>query len=165
MIKIEESLARHPFLRGVSSPNILLLAEDAVPMVFKPGDMLFRRGKRAQYLYLVEKGTVAVGLLRDKKGPVTIMNVGKGGSLGWSWAFAPYRWKFDAKAKTRVEVIALEGRPILDKMGRYPLLGFEVMRHLASSLSQGLEATRHQLVKAYHRKPKTEWVYWPQPMF
>jgi CRP/FNR family transcriptional regulator, cyclic AMP receptor protein len=164
MINIEERLAKHPFLRGISGPNILLLAEDAVPMVFKPGEMLFRRGKKAQYLFLVEKGTVAVGLLRDKKGPIAITRAGKGGSLGWSWAFAPYRWKFDARAKTRVEVLALEGRPTLDKMGRYPLLGYELMKHLAFSLSQGLEATRHQLVRIYHQKPEKEWVYFPQPI-
>jgi len=162
---IEKRLAQHPFLRGVSGPNIQLLAEDAVPMVFKPGEIIFRRGKKAEFLYLVEKGTVAVGLLKEKKGPVTILHAGKGENLGWSWAFAPYQWKFDARAKTRVEVIALEGRPLLDKMGRYPLLGYEVMRHLASSLSKGLEATRHQMVRAYHRKPEKDWIYWPQPMF
>ena len=124
MKNIEERLAKHPFLSGISGSNVLLLAEDAIPMVFKPGEMLFRKGKKAQYLFLLENGKVSVGLLRDKKGPITVTHVGKGGSLGWSWAFTPYRWKFDARAKTRVEVLALEGKPILAKMGRYPLMGY-----------------------------------------
>jgi CRP-like cAMP-binding protein len=167
MLDIEARLAQHPFLRGVSGPNILLLAEDAVPMVFQPGEMLFRRGGKAGYLFLVEKGVVDVGLFKkDKWGPITITHVGKGESLGWSWAFAPYRWKFDARAKTRVETLALEGKPVMAKLGRYPLLGYEFMKHLAFSLSKGLEATRHQLVKVYHREPKmkTELVYLSQPI-
>ncbi len=166
MPNLEQRLAKHPFLKGVPSDNIRLLAEDATPMVFKPGEMLFRRGKKANYLFLIEKGIVLVGLLKSQTGgPLTITKVGKGGSLGWSWAFPPFIWKFDAKAKTRVEVLALEGKPVLAKMGRYPLLGYELMSHLAFSLSQGLEATRHQLVKVYHQKTKTEFLYLPQPMF
>lgn len=165
MLPLEQRLARHPFLRGVSGPNILMLAEDTVPMVFKPGEMLFRQGKKARYLFLVEKGIVEVGLLKkDKWGPVVITHVGKGGNLGWSWAFAPFKWKFDARAQTRVEVLALEGRPVMNKLGRYPLLGYEVMRQLAFSLSKTLEATRHQLVRVYHRKPKTEVLYFPSPI-
>jgi CRP-like cAMP-binding protein len=165
MENIETRLARHPFLKGISGPNILLLAEDTIPMVFQPGEMLFRQGKKAQYLFLVEKGTVEVGLLKkDKWGPMVITHVDKGGNLGWSWAFSPYRWKFDARAKTRVETLALEGKPVMAKLGRYPLLGYELMKHLAFSLSKGLEATRHQLVKVYHRGPKTEVLYFPQPI-
>lgn len=80
-LNIENRLARHPFLRGVSGPNILLLAEDTVPMVFQPGESIFRQGQKAQYLFLIEKGTAAVGLFKkDKWGPVTITHLGKGGT-------------------------------------------------------------------------------------
>src|ERR1039458_1766696 len=151
MPNLEQRLAQHPFLKDIPTDNIRLLAEDTTAMVFKPGEMLFRRGKKANYLFLVEKGVVSVGLLKSEAGgPLTITTVGKGGNLGWSWVFAPYRWKFDAKAKTRVEVLALEGKPVMAKMGRYPLLGYGLMGQLALSLSKGLESTRHQLVRLYH---------------
>jgi CRP/FNR family transcriptional regulator, cyclic AMP receptor protein len=167
MPSLEKRLSKHPFLRGIPTDDIRLLAEDATPMVFQPGEMLFRQGKKADYIFLIEKGTVILGLLKSgANGPVTITTIGKGGSLGWSWAFEPYRWKFDAKAKTRVEVLALEGKPVLAKMGQHPLLGYEMMSHLALSLSKGLEATRHQLIKVYHQKAnKTQFVYFPQPIF
>lgn len=167
MMSIEERLAKHPFLRGVSGPNILMLAEDTVPMVFQPGELLFHQGQKAHYLFLVEKGTVEVGLLKhDKAGPVTITHVGKGGSLGWSWAFEPYTWKFDARAKDRVETLALEGKPVMAKLGRYPLLGYEFMRQMSHSLSEALDATRHQLVKIHHHMPETEReiLYFPSPI-
>ncbi len=166
MPNLEQRMTKHPFLRSIPGDNIRLLAEDTTPMIFKPGEMVFRRGMNANHLFLVEKGIVLVGLLKSESGgPLTIATVTKGGSLGWSWAFEPYRWKFDAKAKTRVEVLALEGKPLLAKMGRYPLLGYELMSHLALSLSKGLEATRHQLIKLHHRKSKTDLIYLQQPLF
>lgn len=167
MLPIEQRLARHPFLKGVSGACILVLAEDAVPMVFQPGEMIFRQGGPARHLFLVEKGLVEVGMLKKGRfSPIVVTHVGKGGSLGWSWAFQPYRWRFDARAKTRVETLALEGRPLMDKLGRYPVMGYEVMGHLARSLSKGLEATRHQLVKYHHRSPKKglEVLYFPTPI-
>ena len=167
MQNIEQRLARHPFLRGIPGDNIKLIAEDAVLMVFKPGEMIMRQGRKANYLFLIEKGKVALGLLKSGEGPLTIQNLGKGDSLGWSWMFPPYKWKFDARAKTRVEILAIEGRPLSAKMGRYPLLGYEVMKKMAGSLAQRLEATRHQLVRVYRQSLKAgqrEFVYFPQPM-
>lgn len=165
MLTLEQKLLKHPFLRGVSTENIKLLAEDAVPMVFQPGEKIFMQGRKADYLFLVESGIVEVGLLTARNGKETVItHVRKGGSLGWSWAFTPYRWKFDARAKTRVETLALEGKPVLAKMGRYPLLGYELMSHLAESLSKGLEGTRHALVRSIHSKERPEVLVFPQPI-
>jgi len=166
MLNLEQKLLRHPFLRGISTDNIKLLAEDAVPMVFQPGEKIFIQGRKADYFFLVESGIVEVGLFthRSNGQDLVITRAVKGGNLGWSWAFAPYRWKFDARAKTRVEVIALEGKPVLAKMGRYPLLGYELMGHLAGSLAKGLEATRHALVRSLHRPETTELLVFPQPI-
>ena len=167
MLNIEQRLARHPFLRGIPGENIRLIAEDAVLMVFKPGEMIMRQGRKAHYLYLIEKGKVALGLLKSETGPLTIQNLGKGDSLGWSWMFPPYKWKFDARAKTRVEILAIEGRPLSEKMGRYPLLGYELMKKMTQSLARRLEATRHHLVRIYRQNLKagrTEFIYFPQPM-
>lgn len=166
MENIKGRLARHPFLRGVPTANLELLADDTRIKVFQPGELLFRKGTKANYLFLIEKGVVEVGLLKgDKAGPVVITRVLKGGSLGWSWAFKPYRWKFDARAKSRVEALLLEGKPVIAKMGRYPLLGYEVMSHLARSLAGALEATRHQLVKVRQRRAETDFIFMTPPFF
>jgi CRP/FNR family transcriptional regulator, cyclic AMP receptor protein len=148
MKSIEKTLARHPFMKDLSADNVNLLAENAVLMRFKEGQSLFKQGKTANYLFLIVKGKVTVGVQhRGYHLPITI--VSKGGNLGWSWVFPPYRWIFEGRAQTNVEVIALEGKPTMDKMGRYPLLGYELMKKLALSLSKGLEATRKQLLKSH----------------
>lgn len=167
MMTIEKRLQRHPFLREVSADNILMLAEVTRPMVFQPGEWIVRQGHKAQYLFLVESGVVELGLLKKGKGtPLVISHIRKGGSVGWSWAFPPFIWKFDARAKTRVETLALEGRAIMDKCGLYPLLGYEMMKKLAYSLSRRLEGTRHQLVHLAHKNPEVAplVLYYPSPI-
>lgn len=167
MATIVKRLQQHPFLRHVSADNILALAEDTHPMVFQPGEWIVRQGRKANHLYLVESGIVELGLLKKGRGqPLVISHIRKGGSLGWSWAFPPFKWKFDARAKTRVEVLALEGRPVMDKCGLYPLLGYEVMKKLAQSLAQRLEGTRHQLVRQTRSYPGLQptILYYPSPI-
>jgi CRP/FNR family cyclic AMP-dependent transcriptional regulator len=154
MAPIAKRLQMHPFLREVSADNILMLAEDAKPMVFQPGEWILRQGRKAHHLYLIERGIVELGLLTRGKGtPLVLCNIHKGGSLGWSWAFPPYTLKFDAKAKTRVEALALDGRAVMGKCGLYPLLGYEIMKKLALSLSKRLESTRHQLIHVLRKNP------------
>jgi CRP-like cAMP-binding protein len=150
---LEKRLAQHPFLRSVSGDNVRLLAGDAVSLAFKPGERLFRRGQTAKYLFLIEKGRVQVGL-RSKKSFIPIASLGAGDNLGWSWVFAPFKWKFEAVAQTSVEALALEGKPVVAQMGHYPLLGYELMKQLALSLSRGLEATRRQLARHLSRARK-----------
>lgn len=167
MLKIVKRLQQHPFLRQVSADNILALAEDTHPVVFQPGEWIVRQGRKAHHLYLIESGVVELGLLKKSRGaPLVISHIRKGGSLGWSWAFPPFKWKFDARAKTRVEALALEGRPVMDKCGLYPLLGYEVMKKLAQSLAQRLEGTRHQLVHLMHKNPDLQpmVLYYPSPI-
>ncbi|HVZ81543.1 MAG TPA: cyclic nucleotide-binding domain-containing protein [bacterium] len=167
MLTIVKRLQQHPFLRQVSAENILTLAEATHPVVFQPGEWIVRQGRKARSLYLIEKGVVELGLLTKGPGtPLVISHIHKGGSLGWSWAFPPFKWKFDARAKTRVEALALDGRPVMDKCGLYPLLGYEVMKKLAESLAKRLEGTRHQLVHMARKHPDLPpaILYYPSPI-
>jgi len=155
MPTLEIKLAKHPLMKGVSTDDINLLAEDAVHMTFKSGRMLFKQGQKADYLYLILKGKVTVGVKhRGQHLPITVLHAGE--SLGWDWLFPPYKWEFEGRALTDVDAIALEGKPVATKMGHYPLLGYTLMRHLAHSLTNALTATRKRLLKAHLETIKHE---------
>jgi len=145
---LESQLSKHPLMKGLSTENISLLAEDAIQMRFKKGETLFKQGQKADYLFLILEGKVTVGLKhRGEHLPITILHAGE--NLAWDWLFPPYKWEFEAQAMTDVAAIALEGKPVAAKMGRSPLLGYTLMRHLAQSLSNALTATRKQVLKAH----------------
>lgn len=155
MPTLENKLEKHPFVKGLSTEDINLLSEDAVHMKFKAGQTVFRQGQKADYLFLILTGKISVGVKhKDEHLSITILHAGE--NLGWDWLFPPYKWEFEAKALTDVDAIALEGKPVAAKMGRYPLMGYTLMRHLAHSLSNALTATRKRLLKAHLELVKHE---------
>ena len=160
MPTLEIKLANHPFAKGLSTENINLLSENAVHMKFKAGQLLFKQGQKADYLFLILDGKVTVGVKhRDQHLPISILHAGE--NLGWDWLFPPYKWEFEGRALTEVDVIALEGKPVAAKMGHYPLLGYTLMRHLAHSLTNALTATRKRLLKAHMELIKHEFTGQP----
>ncbi|HTA75982.1 MAG TPA: Crp/Fnr family transcriptional regulator [bacterium] len=155
MPTLEQKLASHPLMKGLSTLDINLLAEDAIPMNFKSGEMLFRQGQKDNYLFLIFQGRVTVGVKnRGEHLPISILHAGE--NLGWDWLFPPYKWEFEGRALTDVETIALEGKPVAAKMSHYPLLGFTLMRHLAFSLSNALTAARRELINIHLETAKSE---------
>ena len=155
MPTLEAKLAAHPLMKGLSANDINLLAEDAVHVSFKKGKMLFRQGQKADCLFLILKGKVTVGVKhRGQHLPITVLRAGE--SLGWDCLFPPYKWEFEGKALTNVDAIVLEGKPVADKMGHYPLLGYTLLGQLAHSLFNALTATRKRLLKAHLETLKHE---------
>ncbi len=57
---------------------------------------LFHDGETADRLYLIQTGKVAVVLQMVGQDPLSILTVGAGGIVGWSWLFPPYRWHFES---------------------------------------------------------------------
>jgi hypothetical protein len=57
---IEDRLAAHPFLKGMSMDHIKILAQSAVPTHFEKDQVIFKAGEPANGFYLIESGSVAL---------------------------------------------------------------------------------------------------------
>lgn len=95
---VRERVAAHPFLSGITSRHIDLLAKTASLAQFGTGDVIFRTGDEAHGFYLIESGSVSVEGAIAGKPHVQVELVGGGHPLGWSWLFPPYQWHYDARA-------------------------------------------------------------------
>ena len=95
-----KEIAAHPFLAGMSAHHLELLTRYATKKQFNAGDTIFRAGEPAHGFYLVETGKVALEGSVMEHGPIATDIVCAGEPLGWSWLFPPYRWHFDARARS-----------------------------------------------------------------
>ena len=95
---LELRVELHPFLVGLHSHHIRLLADCAMARSFDAGEYLFRQGEFANRFYLIEEGMVVLEALNNAGTCVVVENVGAGKLVGWSWLFPPYIWHFDARA-------------------------------------------------------------------
>ena len=143
---IEKRLAAHPFLKGMSRHHIELLALCAVPTEFDPGQTIFLEGEPASGFYLVETGKVVLEGKTSDGRQVVIDTVSAGEPLGWSWLFAPYVWRFRARATEQCNAICLSG--MLLRQHRQDDLTFshELFKRTSEVMVRRLQRARGKLI-------------------
>jgi CRP-like cAMP-binding protein len=153
MESLQKILAEHPFAHGLQKPHLALLTGCASNVRFEPGQKIFREGEEANQFYLLREGKLAVELFGAERGALTILTVGPGEVLGWSWLIPPYRWKFDAYALGAARAIALDGKCLREKSEKDHDLGYELLKRIAQVMEERLHATRLQLLNVYEVEP------------
>ncbi|MDE3154175.1 MAG: cyclic nucleotide-binding domain-containing protein [Acidobacteriota bacterium] len=148
MDTLEPLLAAHPFARHLSAAHLHVLVGCARNVRFDAGQFVFREGERADAFYLIRDGCIALEVATPTT-TLTMMTLGAGEVLGWSWLFPPYRWKFDARAVEPTRAIALDAQCLRTKSETDHDLGYELLKQFALMVEQRLHATRLQLLNAY----------------
>ena len=147
---VESIIAGHPFLRGLKSAHLRLLADSAMQVRYDTGQYIFREGDPANRFYLVEQGRVALESHRKDEAPVRIQVIGPGDVLGWSWLFPPYYWHFDARALEPTSAIFFYGTRLREQCEQDHDFGFEMMKRMTQVVIQRLQAARRQMVSVRH---------------
>jgi CRP/FNR family cyclic AMP-dependent transcriptional regulator len=147
----EQVLAQHPFFKDLSEPHLDTVVGCVSNVVFQPGEFIFREGEAADRFFVVREGKVAVEVFVPNKGPVTIETIEGGEVLGWSWLFAPYKARFDARAMTVVRALAIDGACLRTKCETDPAIGYLLLKKFTELVVSRLEATRMQLLDLYGR--------------
>ncbi|MBI3418108.1 MAG: Crp/Fnr family transcriptional regulator [Verrucomicrobia bacterium] len=138
----------HPFLRGLAPAHANTLADNAMFVSWKSGEMIFREGDPANRFYLIQNGRVALESVRRDQPPRLIQHIGAGDVLGWSWLFPPYYWHFDAQATEPTTAIFFYGTRLREQCEQDHELGYELMKRMAAVVIQRLQMTRRQLLAA-----------------
>src|SRR5580692_4400547 len=91
-------LAAYPFLRGLPSDHVALLAAHAQAIRLSDGQRLFEEGGTADRFWIIEAGQVALDTFVPGDSRVIIGQLGRGDVVGLSWLSPPYRWGYGAIA-------------------------------------------------------------------
>ena len=154
-VELEAQVAAHPFLIGISTHHIRLLADCAMRSQFAAGQVIFQKGETANRFYLIERGRVA--LESSTLGEVVrIDEVGAGDLLGWSWIFPPYVWHFDARAIEPTTAIFLYGTILREYCENDPALGYELFKRMSEVMMRRLQAARVKLSQSMKNASRQE---------
>ncbi len=151
METLESVLAQHTLFSGMEVRHLQILAGCARNVRFESTDMIFREGEQASEFYLIRTGKVALQLFADRRGPLTILTLGEGDVLGWSWLSPPYHWKFTACALEPTRAISLDGKCLREKAERDHDLGYELLKRFVHVIEDRVRATSLQLLNVYER--------------
>lgn len=147
--QLAELLADHGLLAGLPGLALAQVAGCAKNVAFRAGELLLAEGEKADTLYLVRRGRVAIEVHAPGRGPIVVETVGPGAVVGWSWLIPPYRWHFDARAVEPVGAIAVDGGCLRSKADADPALGYALLVRLSAVLLERLQATRMRLLDLY----------------
>jgi CRP/FNR family transcriptional regulator, cyclic AMP receptor protein len=148
-------LVEHPFLRGLTHHQLVLLSDCALPARFERGEIIFREGDTADRFYVIISGKIALESGPAKK-PVIIERIGAGEVLGWSWMLPPYKWHFTARALEPSEAILFAADILRKYCERDHSLGFELHKRISAVMMKRLQAARKKMVAIDARKAKLE---------
>jgi CRP-like cAMP-binding protein len=143
---IENRLAAHPFLKGMSPHHLELLALCATPTEFDASQVVLREGEPASGFYLIETGTVVLEGKTDDGKTVVIDTVSAGEPLGWSWLFPPYLWSFDARATEPCTALCFSGLLLRQHRDDDLTLSHELHQRASEVMARRLQAARNKLI-------------------
>ena len=152
MQTLQGIVSEHPFFVDLPAQHIETVVGCVSNVRFEAGHVIFREGDEANHFYLVREGKVALRIHSERRGPLTILTLGEGEILGWSWLFPPYRWKFSARAIEETRAFAVDGKCLREKSERDHALGYALLKRFARVVEERLEATRLQLLNVYEDK-------------
>ena len=144
---LELRVELHPFLVGLRSDHIRLLADCAMAKRFEAGEYLFRQGEFANRFYLIEEGMVVLEALNNAGTCVVIDQVGAGKLVGWSWLFPPYYLHLSARALEPTRTIFFHGTRLREQCEQDHDLGYQLMKRIAEVVIQRLRATQQRLME------------------
>ena len=146
---VETILRDLPFFRGMKPEHIAELAGCASNVTFRESEKIFRQGERADAIYVLRDGRVAVEVEVAGAGEVTVQTLDQDDVLGWSWLIPPYVWNFGARAVEPVHALALDARCLRGKCEADPDLGYALLKRFSEVIVDRLRATRLQLMDIY----------------
>jgi CRP-like cAMP-binding protein len=141
--------AGHAFLEGLSERHLGLLVPAAKSFRAAPGEYLVHEGQPADAFYLVQSGRVAIGSWIGERGDRSILTVGAGDVVGWSWLLPPHLWQFDARAVEPVGGLRFDAAWLREQCEEDHDLGYYLLKKLLAAVSSRLAACRIQLLDIY----------------
>lgn len=94
-------------------------------------------------------GAVALEVSSPARGAVVITTLHEDELLGWSWLYAPYRWRIDGRAVCATSLVAFDGGCVRALCEADHDLGYRLTRQLAAAAIERLQETRLQLLDVY----------------
>ncbi len=146
---LPELIAAHPLFAGLPGDVAELVAGCARTVAFGPGRLIFSEGERAETLYLLRRGRVALEVRRPGKAPLMVETLSAGALLGWSWLLPPYRWHLDARALGTVLAVAIDADCLRAKADKDPEFGYRLLQRMSAVIVDRLQATRFRLLDLY----------------
>lgn len=139
-------LRDHPFMRGLDDAFVEAIGEGTRERNFATGAQVIREGDVANEMLLVVHGKVALEMIAPDRPRLSLLTVGPGELIGWSWLLPPHRWNVDGRALKPTLVLSTEASHLRKLMEADPSNAYAFMLRLLPVMNARLETARIQVM-------------------
>ncbi len=140
--------------RGLEASQAAAVNALAQRVRLSAGDVLFRLGDDAAWLYSIQWGRIALTLpmsVRNRDQDVLVEERLPGQTLGWSAVIPPHRVTLTATALAETELLAIPRQPLLDLLDSHPELGYQMTRNVAGVIGNRLQVLQAMWLREMQR--------------
>jgi CRP-like cAMP-binding protein len=141
-----EVLRRSDLFHYLDEKDLKIVAEMCTSEEFKPGAIIFRQGRDAEKIYVIEEGLVSLLLEMGPTDKRQIQAASDFECFGWAATIPPYRRLNMAKAEEKTKVLVFDGMELRNLVNTNPKLCAEIAGGVAYVISQRLRAAFSQLM-------------------
>jgi CRP-like cAMP-binding protein len=141
-----EVLRKSDIFHAFTENNLRTIDKMCTTEVFDPGAIIFRQGKEAEKLYVVEEGLVSIILEMGPTDKRQIQSASESECFGWTATIHPYCRLCMAQAVEKTKVLVFDGKELRSLFDTNPKLFAEIAIGLAYVISQRLSAAFTQLM-------------------
>jgi CRP-like cAMP-binding protein len=136
-----------PLFQGLKADHLELLRPLFERVTFAAGETVLEQGEEAEYLYLIERGKIAICYKPYDGEKITISHVEAGRLFGWSAVVGNPKYTSSAVAVEDLEVIRVRGSDLRQLCAKHPEAGMAILDRLADSVSTRWKDA-HQQIRA-----------------
>jgi CRP-like cAMP-binding protein len=154
---IETILKRAELFLGLDDAALLKIAElpSSDKAAFSPGEIIFKYGARAKYLYVLARGQVDLvadfpSEYRRVRENLLIDTVTIGGCFGWSALVRPHFYVMSAVCTKPTEVVTINGAELMGLLEDDNHIGYSVFQSLSHIIGARLRDVEKTLARFLH---------------
>ncbi len=146
-----EILRECPIFESLTDAQLGTIVSMSKPREFEPGAAIFSEANKAEELYILEKGKVALQMQLSVQQPqfsrrITVDIINRGEPFGWSAVVDPHRYTLTAICLEPSKVLAIDGLRLKTLLHTDHQMGYEVLSRLIGVVASRLDETRQVLI-------------------
>lgn len=142
-----ERLAKIPLFSGLSTQTLQRLDACFESMAFPKGSIIFDQGDRADRLYVVVSGRVAIQFDPEDGETLTVTEIEHDGVFGWSSALGRRCYTSCAVCLEDCEALSVEGDTLRELCEAHPETGVIILERLAEVIAERLKNTHKHVIE------------------
>jgi len=145
----KDILSQFGLFNGLPESILEEIAAISKETAAKTGEFVFREGEKADKLYFLLNGSVALRVkLTSRPESVTVSFVSTPfQSFGWSGVVAPNHYTSSAECDEDSNLLIIAADPFMNLLEKHPEYGFIVMKRIAEIIADRLRNSHQALLK------------------